>query len=238
MTLEGSLRDISFADLFEIFHASHHSGRLRVSRSAEHGLIFVGDGQILDAVLVTDLEGASAAYAEDALNRILSWHDADFTFAYDLSVKQRPCRIKRDIDWILACAMRAATPPISLDSLLRPAMPAANTSGPLTFTVEEWRLFNALWPQRTLGMACAELDLAAHEALQIARSLIERGLLTAHSDEETRRTVTHTPKLAQPSIAAPPLRHSVRPQPAAAAAAAATSKSLLLKAIIRRVRML
>jgi len=236
MTLEGSLRDISFADLFEIFHASHHSGRLRVSRSAEHGLIFVGDGEILDAVLVTDLEGASAAYAEDALNCILGWHDADFTFAYDLTVKQRPRRIKRDIDWIMACATRAAAPPICLDSLLRPAMPGPNASGPLMFTVEEWRLFNALWPQRTLGMACAELDLGAHEALQIARSLSDRGLLTAHSDEEARRAVAHTPKLAQPSIAAPPLRHSVRPQPTPPAPA--TPKSLLLKAIIRRVRML
>jgi hypothetical protein len=236
MSLEGSLRDISFVDLFEIFHASRHSGRLLVNRHIERGLIFIGNGLLFDAVLVTDLDEAIVASAEDALNRILAWPDADFIFEYDLSVNVRPRRIVRDIDWILATATKAAAPLIGLDSLLRPAAPSADAVGPFMLGIEEWRLLSALWPQRTLGMACAELGLTAHHAIGIALSLLDRGLLTPPRDEETPRAMLYASNHTQPALSATPPKLAARPQPAAPEMV--SSRSLLLNAIIRRVRAL
>jgi hypothetical protein len=236
VALEGTLHDMSFADLFEVFHTNQHSGRLRVSRHVEHGLVFLSAGQVVDAMLVTDLDGASVASAEDALNRILAWPDADFSFEHDPTVNGRPRQIVRDLAWILATVTKAIVPLISLDSLLRPAPPSADAVGPVMLSSAEWRLISALWPQQTLGMACAELGLAAPEALALARSLLNRGLLAPPSGEASPPHLPYAPKHTQPPLSAVPPKLSARSQPAAPATASA--KSLLLKAIIRRVRSL
>lgn len=236
MALEGTLHDMPLADLFEVFRTCRRSGRLIVSRNAERGLIFVGSGQLLDAVLNTDPEGIMVAVAEDAVIRILSWSEADFVFEHDPAASQRPRRIVRDIDWLLAAAAKSARPQLSLDSLLHPAMLPPDAKGMLTLRVEEWQLLSALWPQQTLGMASAELGLSPSKALVLAHALVERGLLTLTDGRESRpsrlqiqepahqtRAGSH-PRLIERELGAP--------------VEAVPPKSILLKAIIRRVRAL
>lgn len=236
MALEGTLHDMPLADLFEVFRAGRRSGRLTVSRPGERGLIFVGGGQLRDAVLMTDPEGSRIAYAEDAVIRILGWSAADFVFEHDPVANERPRRIVRDIDWLLDAAAKNALPRVSLDSVLQPAKLAPDSAGLLTLRVAEWQLLGALWPQRTLGMACVELELPAAEVLALAQALVERGMLTIAETFELARAVPHRAEPAQPVKAPPHLTLVTRPK--AMAPAVEPPKSHLLKAIIRRVRAL
>jgi hypothetical protein len=233
MALEGTLRDMPFADLFDIFRAGRRSGRLLVSREEERGLIFVGAGQLLDAVLVTDLDGSNAAFAEEAAARILSWPEASFIFEHDPTVIQRPRRIERDASWFFASLARVSHPPITLRSRLRPAMPGHDTSGPFTLNVEEWRLLSALWLHHTLSMACVELEIDTHSGLHLAQALVRRGLLTVVDEKEAPRATSRGQDLGQSAMGVPPLRHIAHSHPAAP-----PPQSQLLQAIMRRVRAL
>lgn len=239
MALEGTLHDMPLADLFEVFRAGRRSGRLLVSRKGERAMIFVGGGRLLDAILITDPEGVSVAYAEDAVIRILGWPEANFVFDHDLSVNERARRIVRDMDWFLTAAAKVAIPPVSLDSLLQPSMPSSSAVDSFTLSVQEWRLMSALWPHRTLAMACVELEMSAQEVLSVAQSLVERNLLTISKNVEPSRSTQRNSKSSQPGMASAPLKHIARSQPVAPIAPVAQAqKSMLLEAIIRRVRTL
>lgn len=229
MALEGTLRDMPLADLFDVFRAGQRSGRLQVSRQQERGLIFIGAGQLLDAVLVTDLNGDNVAHAEEAVIRILNWAEASFTFEHDPTIAQRPRRIERDAAWFFSAIARTSHAPVSMRSRLRPAALDHGLRSSVTLSADEWRLLSALWAQHTLSMVCVELELESHQVLPLAQSMVERGLLTIVEEREPRRAHSAEPP-QQPGAA--PLRHIASAQPAAA------PRSQLLQAIIRRVRTL
>jgi len=237
MALEGTLTDMPLADMLEIFQAHRRSGRLLLSRQDERGLIFFGDGRLIDALLVTDLDGEGVAHAEDAVVRLLNWREAEFVFEHDPTVIARPRRVIHDIDWFLAAVRKASAPSLSLSSRLQPASPPASTAGPLTLSVEEWRLLGALWPQRSLGMACVELELAPHEVLAQAQALVRRGLLRVSDDSDAPRAGPRAAEPAHQMMSVAPLKHIARSQPHPTGPSAAV-QSHLLKAIIRKVRML
>jgi len=232
MALEGTLEDMPFADLFDVFRAGRRSGRLLVSREEERGLIFVGSGQLVDAVLVSNLEGENTVYAEDAVIRILSWSEATFVFEHDPTVNQRPRRIERDSAWFFTALAQVPRPAITLRSRLRPLMPDHDATGPFTLSVDEWRLLSALWEQPSLSMACVELELDSHQVLPLAQSLIDRGLLTIAEEKDQQRVFHRGAERAHPALKITTLRHPTHPYPAA------TPKSQLLQAIMRRVRAL
>jgi hypothetical protein len=233
MALEGTLQDMPFTDLFDVFRAGRRSGRLLVSHDEERGLIFIGAGQLLDAVLVTDIEGTSAAYAEEAVIRILGWSAASFVFEHDPTVTQRPRRILRDVAWFFTAIAREPRPAVSLRSRLRPLMPGQGEAvGPVTLSGEEWRLLGALWAQPTLSMACVELEREAHQMLPLAQSLVDRGLLAIVEESETPRPTLRAAERSLPVLRSPALHHSPHQHPVP------PPRSQLLQAIIRRVRTL
>jgi len=237
MALEGTLTDMPLADMLEVFQAHRRSGRLVLSRREERGLLFFGDGRLIDALLVTDLDGDEATHAEDAVLRLLTWREADFIFEHDPTVNSRPRRIAHDTDWFLASLRKTNAPAVGLSSRLQPARLAASASGPFTLMIEEWRLLGAIWPQRTLGMACVELEMAPHEVLPIAESLLQRGLLSMVEEAESLRVVARSTEPTHQSMAVAPLKHIARSQPQSPTPPA-VMQSHLLKAIIRKVRML
>ncbi len=238
MALEGTLTDMPLADMLEVFHTHHRSGRLLLSRQEERGLIFFGEGRMIDALLVTDIEGNNVTHAEDAILRLLEWREADFSFEHDPSVTERPRRVIHDIDWFLAASRKSNPPPLNLSTRLQPAKPTAASNGPFTLNAEEWRLVGALWPQRTLGMVCVELDLSPQSVISLADAMLRRGLLTIAEDVEAPRAPAPRPAAdtARPMMAVAPLKHIARTLPQTPQEPVVQSH--LLKAIIRRVRTL
>lgn len=235
MALEGTLADMPLADMLEVFQAHRRSGRLMLSRDQERGMIFFGEGRLIDALLVIDLEGDHVVQAEEAILRLLDWREADFSFDADPTVNSRPRRIIHDTDWFLAAIRRTNMPRITLNSRLQPAKPIASAVGSFSLNVQEWRLVSALWPQRTLGMACVDLELAPHEILPVAESLVRRGLLSLVEEVHAPRTGSRSAEPAFPMMSVAPLKHIARSQPQSSTPEV---QSHLLKAIIRRVRTL
>lgn len=76
--LEGSLAQLTLADLLQLFHMNRKTGRIDLTRRAadgvaEQGSVAITDGNVVDA-------RCGAAGAEKALLRLLAWRSGSFCF--------------------------------------------------------------------------------------------------------------------------------------------------------------
>jgi hypothetical protein len=73
MALTGTFEDISFAELLQLLHVGHKSGRLRVWRGRDQADVFVTDGEVARASSGRE-RGPKVVY------RILGWKNGEFSF--------------------------------------------------------------------------------------------------------------------------------------------------------------
>jgi hypothetical protein len=73
MALTGTFDDIGFAELLQMLHVGHKSGRLRVWREGEQADLYLVDGEVARAV-------SSRERGADVVYRILGWKAGEFSF--------------------------------------------------------------------------------------------------------------------------------------------------------------
>lgn len=242
MALEGSLFDMSLSDLFQIFRSGPKSGVLILSRSPERGVIYVFQGKLIDAVLVSGTENHVDSSGEDAVLQMLHWDDASFVFRHDLSVAERPVRIVHDSEWLVMEAMRRGETPallpayekITLDSRLELASMPTNAESGVNLDLNQWRVLSQIAICDTLSEICARTGLTPDEGIRLVGQLVAIGLV----EIAPPKVAIPVPK---PTVSRQRLSDLVAPQaqslaPAYAGAASGSSGRGLLGAIMRRVR--
>lgn len=185
MALEGSLRDMSLADLIRFLRVRAKSGVLLLSSGAEHGAIAVSAGQLISATLTHGAERRVIAADEEAVMRMLQWQEAAFMFQPDPSVAQHAATLAYDGEWLIeesarrrAQPLRALPPrPITLESQVQlAALPASAESG-INLDLEQWRVLTQVAASHDVRAICAAAGLPPARTLAILADLAAIGLV-------------------------------------------------------------
>jgi len=185
MALEGNLRDMALVDLLQVLWMGSKTGLLLLVADPERGIIFVRDGRIIDAVLVRGSQRQVVAIAEDALVRMLQWHDIHFAFRPHPKIAERPERIVHDHEWILTESLRRrvgaprALPleGITPDTRLRLAALPGRAEREVNLSLDQWRILSRLASSRNVREVCEETCLELDRAIRLIAELVAIGLV-------------------------------------------------------------
>lgn len=239
MALEGSLQDMSLADLFQIFRMGPKSGVLLLAGGSERGVIYVCQGRLIDAALVRGSECQAIATGEEAVIQLLQWEDATFVFRHDLAVAGRTIRIFHDSEWLMLEGIRRRENPlrllphqqITLDSQLELAsLPSSAESG-VNLDLDQWRILSQISISQNVREICKKTGMGPDKAIHTVSELIAIGLVeVAPPATLQRKPVVQNRSVLQPVAAG---GGGLPERPAANAALPGRG---LLNAIMRRVR--
>jgi hypothetical protein len=235
MALEGNLLDMSLVDLFQIFRMGPKTGVLELSTGAERGIVYVGEGRLLDAVLVRGPESKKIADGEDAVLQMLQWEQANFVFSHDKTVLERRQLIVHDSEWLILEGLRRRKYPLSVlahehittDTCLALALQPGSAESGVNLDLDQWRILSQIAISENLGEICEKIAMPPDKAIRLVTELVAIGLVE----------VLYTPSVVLGGQAAPPIA-----QPGAAPllsngrGPSSASGRGLLRAIMRRVR--
>ncbi len=180
--LEGTLGQLSVADLLQVLAMNRRTGRLNLARGNERGEIHVKEGRAINARVGT-------AEGEKALFRLLGWTEG--SFAFEPGAVTVRVRIERTMDDALLEGMRQADeaaraerslPPRSVRLMLSPGADLSTAQHPVTQQVVE-----LLQQPRTIGEL---LDLASANDLDVwlvLGTMLERGIARVAEGESEGR---------------------------------------------------
>ncbi len=238
MALEGSFEDMSLADLFQVFRIGPKTGVLLLYNHHERGVIYVAQGLLVDAFVVTGSERQVVATRDEAVLYMLGWSSACFIFRHDPTVTARVPRMTHDAEWLVLESMRRHNNPqhavphrtITLDTRIQLAPMPSNAESHVSLDVEQWRILSHAANGATLREICADTKMPEMQVIRLVSELLAVGLIDVTTNRVQPPTLS-----AQPAhqAASPPLR--LDPVPAARPAATPPIKRSLLSAIMRRV---
>jgi hypothetical protein len=243
MALEGSLRDMSMVDLFQIFRMGPKSGILLLAAGPERGVVYVAQGRPVDAVLVRGPERQVISSGEDAVILLLQWDDATFTFRHDPAVRERPVRIFHDSDWLILEGMRRRENPlrmlphqcITMETRLEMATLPSSAENGVNLDLNQWRILSQIAISQNMREICEKTGMASEQAIRMVTELVAIGLVGIAQE-------THVPPPRQ-RLPATAVGHQLQPmiagvggQPGVASQPTTTPGRGLLGAIMRRVR--
>lgn len=235
MALEGLLQDMPLVDLLRVFRMGQKSGVLFVKHTDnEHGVAYVFDGTLIDAVVLDATTRFVHLQAEAALLYMLQWEQAAFTFRHDLSVEQRPARIVRDLEWFIGQAEQSDQARTECrfeqDALvvLAETPPDDHLVSYLSFM--HWRLLAAVATGKRVGDLVIHLGISAVQLQALLDELTQRELVIIKREPQTilqpvPLVATEYGHYAQRTLRASPQ-----------AGQASLPNRGLLAAVIRRVR--
>jgi hypothetical protein len=185
MALEGSLHDLSLVDLIQIVQIGLKTGVLWLNGGAEHGVVYVRAGGLIDAVLVRGPTRQVIATADDAMIRLLQWEDATFTFQPDSKVDRHPARMIHDPEWLVQQALRRregllpaqSNQAIALDTCFALSSQPGGANGALKIDLEQWHILGQVAVSPSAREICAKTGLTADRALARLAQLLAIGLI-------------------------------------------------------------
>lgn len=241
MALEGSFEDMSLADLFQVFRMGSKTGVLLLYNRRERGVIYVAQGGLVDAFVVTGSERQVLATRDEAVLYMLGWASACFIFRHDPAVAARAPRITHDAEWLVLESMRRHNNPqhtipqytLTLDTRIQLAPMPGNTESHVSLDVDQWRILSHAANSATVREICADTKMPEVQVIRLVSELLAVGLI----DVTTNRV---QPPARPPKPAHDPANAPIHLQPAASASAAPPDaappiKRSLLSAILRRV---
>lgn len=241
MALEGNFEDMSLADLFQVFRMGSKTGVLLLYNRHERGVIYVAQGVLVDAFVVTGSERQVVATCDEAVLHMLGWSSACFIFRHDPTVVARAQRIAHDAEWLVLESMRRHANPqhaipqytLTLDTRIQLAPMPGNAESHVSLDVDQWRILSHAANGATIGEICADTKMPEAQVIRLVSELLAVGLI----DITTNRVQPPAlPTRSAQQQASPPIRKlPVNAARAAPAAAVTPIKRSLLSAILRRV---
>jgi hypothetical protein len=208
MALEGTLQDMSLSDLFQIFRLGPKSGVLILTKEVDRGIIYVNQGQLIDAFIVRGAERMVVATRDEAVLAMLEWEDATFVFNHNLSVANRPVRIEHDAEWLIMEGMRRRSDPtralpyhtITLDTRLQLSpLPSSAESG-VSLDVDQWRILSQIASNQTLRSICEATRIEPQKAIRVVAELLSIGLVEIAVPPKSAETRTPREKPVTPPL--------------------------------------
>jgi hypothetical protein len=232
MALEGTLADMSLSDLFQIFQSSKKSGVLTMNHGVKHGIVYVYAGRLIDASVYHTNEPLHTCEGEAAIICLLQWAQADFIFAYDITVAERHVVIQHSSSWLILEALRQqksrqiASQSITLQTCVEPVATAASTEIGMALDLDQWRILDRVSARSSLEKLANDTRIAPPMLVQLVTELVATGLLhVVVPDISPSKAQSPYATTAQEGLPMPVKKP-------------ARVGSLLLQAIQRRVRAL
>lgn len=236
MALEGTLEELSIADLLEAFQEDRKSGLLSLDSGYERGVIYISEGRLIDAVLLRGPERNPVLDGQEAALKILRWASAAFVFEHDVQIARRPIRIDQDPHSLLDAAQDDTSRPAAAsqqrrgETLISLAHLPENAAATIQLDLADWRFLAAVGTAgSTLSAVAQKLDFSADEATTLLQRLARCGLV------QTSVKAAPSEPPARPAITGPQPEKILNLPPRRATSAPSNS---LLKAIIRRIHTL
>ncbi len=185
MALEGTLQDMSLSDLIQVFRMGPKSGVLLLREQIQHGIIYVSNGRMIDALILRGSERTIVATADEAVIQMLTWDNARFVFQHNPYVHTRPIRIHRDGEQLILEGMARRADPtraipyhsITLDTYLQ-LSPLPNNSGSgVKLNVHQWRILSQVASQKSLRDVCEATKMERTMAIRTVVELLSLGVI-------------------------------------------------------------
>ncbi|EFO81839.1 hypothetical protein OSCT_0236 [Oscillochloris trichoides DG-6] len=185
MALDGTLRDMSLSDLFQVFRMGPKTGILLLTSDEQRGIIYVAAGQLIDAAIMSAEDRSILASHDEAVIRMLLWDDARFTFRPTQSVLDRPLRMEHDSEWLVMESLRRRDDPtkvisyhtITLDTQLQLSpLPSSAESG-VSLDVNQWRILSQVSSAPDLRAICEATGIPPGQAIRTVAELLSVGLV-------------------------------------------------------------
>ncbi|MFV9503231.1 MAG: DUF4388 domain-containing protein [Oscillochloridaceae bacterium umkhey_bin13] len=248
MALEGTLQDMSLSDLFQVFRMGPKTGVLLLIAGNERGVIYVAEGRVIDAALLSSRERTVIASSEEAVIQMMLWDDASFVFKHDPSVLTRAQRVAHDAEWLVMEGMRRRDDPtralpyhrITLDTQLQLSpLPSSAESG-VSLDVNQWRILSQVSSSPNLRTICDATGIAPDQAIRTVAELMSIGLIEVVTPPPPPKPRPQTPRHETVSVSS---AHTTDSAVASAVGVGPASERpqvgrSLLDAIMRRVREL
>lgn len=241
MALEGSFEDMSLADLFQIFRMGPKTGVLLLYNRHERGVIYVAQGVLVDAFVVTGAERRVVATRDEAVLYMLDWTSACFIFRHDPAVASRAPRIAHNAEWLVLESTRRRAQPqdaipyhtLTLDTRLQLAPMPGNAESHVSLDVDQWRILSHAANSATVRDICHDTGMSEAQTIRLVSELLAVGLVdvTTNQIQPPRMLAAPVPQSASTTMRIEP----VAAEAAAAAPATSPVKRSLLSAILRRV---
>lgn len=185
MALEGTLQDMSLSDLIQVFRMGPKSGVLLLRAQTEHGIIYVADGRMIDALILRGSARTIVATADEAVIQMLTWDDARFVFQYSPCVHTRPIRIHRDGEQLILEGMARRADPtraipyhtITLDTYLQLSPLPNNPESGVKLNVHQWRILSQVANQKCLREVCEATKMDPATAIRTVAELLSLGVI-------------------------------------------------------------
>jgi hypothetical protein len=218
MALQGSLQDMSIADLMEVFQEDCKSGQLQVVSRTARAELTIDNGRVISALLFVHNAATPLYSGSEVLSRLHTWQDGEFLF--------EPFVAKRQVALYTSPSSqqrpRSNEPPIVIVQEPEPAPTDAFVTAQLS--IEEWYLLSACMHTNSLRSAAVASGISLRQALQLANGLAKRGLLRMANEQNVPQKSAVVQQ--QPSIMPQKPRAASRFHP----------DSRLLQAVKRHVR--
>jgi hypothetical protein len=105
MELEGSLSHISVPRLLYLLHHSGRSGKLLISNTTEWALLWLAEGQVVSAIILSKADKRPLLAGEQAVIELFTWADGRYSYAPDPAHGRYPVTIRRSTSALITEAM-------------------------------------------------------------------------------------------------------------------------------------
>lgn len=181
MALQGSLSELSLPDVIQLVSVSGKTGAFRLSKDGEDGLIYLQDGQIVDAA-VGNLRGEYAVY------EMAIWSSGDFLFnpgetAQEVTIRRSNANLmmeaaRRLDEWRV---LSRRIPSLGLI----PYFPAKEGGhDQVTLSPQEWILVTRIDGESSIEDIATQLRWAAFDVSKLLFGMITSGLVALREPSE------------------------------------------------------
>jgi hypothetical protein len=174
MTFEGSLSELSFADIIQLLSVSRKTGVLHITNASHRGDVYLHDGQIVHA-LVGNVGGEEAVYtlATTSLG----------SFQFDLGIATELRTISQSNTTLLVEAARRldewrlVSKKIPSTDLVPECVDQRGRDGPISLGRAEWLILSKLDGRRSVKLIAAATGQGPFETAKVLYGLVAAGLV-------------------------------------------------------------
>lgn len=169
MAFQGSLKELPLPDIIQLVSVSGKTGKFTLTRDAEHGFIFLKNGQMVHAAL-NDLVGEEAIYA------LAIWNSGEFQFNPG-DEPDRQTINKSNTNLLMEAARRldewrVLSKKIPGVDYVPELLAREGRHEQVTLNPHEWRLVTKIDGHRSIVEIGQALNISAFEASKILYGLI------------------------------------------------------------------
>lgn len=185
MALEGTLRDMSLSDLFQVFRMGPKTGTLRLACADLRAIVYIAAGELIDAAMVRLPDRRVIAAHDEAVIQMLLWDDAMFVFRHDPSVLHRPVRICHDAEHLVLESikrrddLRSMLPyhHITPDTCLQLSPLTSGRESSVSLSMQQWRILSQVPHHSSVRAISKATGMPSDQVIRLVLELMAIGMV-------------------------------------------------------------